>query len=168
MSEIIKPDNWWEESRSFKKTKVEEYLNIDETLVELEKNSSVIRLEMNSIELPLFSKDPKRIKNEIKYPFKFSYGKELFNEAYRKNNHSLTLYRIYPKTISKDTIDINIAPISMKARKGVFFKPKKLHFKKVEINIPCGGTNGYQPDFRYVYNSEINTWINIAPKFKLD
>ena len=54
MSEIIKPDNWWEESRSFKKTKVEEYLNIDETLVELEKNSSVIRLEMNSIELPLF------------------------------------------------------------------------------------------------------------------
>ncbi len=109
-----------------------------------------------------------RIKNEIKYPFKFSYGKELFNEAYRKNNHSLTLYRIYPKTISKDTIDINIAPISMKARKGVFFKPKKLHFKKVEINIPCGGTNGYQPDFRYVYNSEINTWINIAPKFKLD
>lgn len=56
----------------------------------------------------------------------------------------------------------------MKARKGVFFKPKKLHFKKVEINIPCGGTNGYQPDFRYVYNSEINTWINIAPKFKLD
>ena len=30
-----------------------------------------------------------RIKNEIKYPFKFSYGKELFNEAYRKNNHSL-------------------------------------------------------------------------------
>ena len=63
MSEIIKPDNWWEESRSFKKTKVEEYLNIDETLVELEKNSSVIRLEMNSIELPLFSKDPKRIKN---------------------------------------------------------------------------------------------------------
>ena len=74
----------------------------------------------------------------------------------------------YLKTISKDTIDINIAPISMKARKGVFFKPKKLHFKKVEINIPCGGTNGYQPDFRYVYNSEINTWINIAPKFKLD
>ena len=71
MSEIIKPDNWWEESRSFKKTKVEEYLNIDETLVELEKNSSVIRLEMNSIELPLFSKDPKRIKNEIKvYHFK--------------------------------------------------------------------------------------------------
>ncbi len=71
MSEIIKPDNWWEESRSFKKTKVEEYLNIDETLVELEKSSSVIRLEMNSIELPLFSKDPKRIKNEIKvYHFK--------------------------------------------------------------------------------------------------
>lgn len=71
MSGIIKDENWWEESRSFKKTKVEEYLNIDENLVALEKSSSVIRLEMNSIELPLFSKDPKRIKNEIKvYHFK--------------------------------------------------------------------------------------------------
>ena len=81
MSEIVK-ENWWEESRSFKKTKVEEYLNIDETLVELEKTSSVIRLEMNSIELPLFSKDPKRVKNEIKvYHFKTDKSSYLEIEA---------------------------------------------------------------------------------------
>ena len=66
-----KKDNWWIETRDFKKTRKEEYLDIDETLVELEKNSSIIRLELNSIELPLFSKDTKRIKNQIKvYHFK--------------------------------------------------------------------------------------------------
>ena len=105
-----------------------------------------------------------RIKDEIKYPFKIIQGKELFNEAYKMENHAITLYRIYPKIISKDTIDINIGPISIKARKGLFLKPKKLHFRKVEINITCGGTNGYQPDFRYVYNTENKIWENIYSK----
>ena len=55
----------------FKKTRKEEYLNIDETLAELERSSSIIRLEMNSIELPLFSKDSRRVKDQIKvYHFK--------------------------------------------------------------------------------------------------
>ena len=53
------------------KTKKQEYVNIDETLEELEKNSDIIRMEMNTIEYPLFSKDPKRVKNQIKvYNFK--------------------------------------------------------------------------------------------------
>ena len=68
---IVKKEDWWEESKKFSKTKNEEFLDIDDTLAELEKSSNVIRLEMNTIELPLFSKNPKRIKNEIKvYPFK--------------------------------------------------------------------------------------------------
>jgi hypothetical protein len=53
------------------KTKKQEYVNIDETLEELEKNSDIIRMELNTIEYPLFSKDPKRVKNQIKvYNFK--------------------------------------------------------------------------------------------------
>ena len=68
---IVKKEDWWEESKKFSKTKNEEFLDIDDTLAELEKSSNVIRLEMNTIELPLFSKNPKRIKNEIKvYHFK--------------------------------------------------------------------------------------------------
>lgn len=68
---IVKNKDWWEESKKFSKTKNEEFLDIDDTLAELEKSSNVIRLEMNTIELPLFSKNPKRIKNEIKvYHFK--------------------------------------------------------------------------------------------------
>jgi hypothetical protein len=54
---LIKKENWWEETRTFKKTIKEEYLNIDESLIELEKNSNIVRLELNAIELPLFSKD---------------------------------------------------------------------------------------------------------------
>ncbi len=68
---IVKKEDWWEESKKFSKTKNEEFLDIDDTLAEIEKSSNVIRLEMNTIELPLFSKNPKRIKNEIKvYHFK--------------------------------------------------------------------------------------------------
>ncbi len=59
------------ETKNFKKTKKEEYLDIDETLIELEKNSNIIRMELNTVELPLFSKDSKREKNQIKvYYFK--------------------------------------------------------------------------------------------------
>ncbi len=79
---IVKYEQGSEESINFKKTKVEEYLDIDETLAELEKTSSVIRLEMNSIELPLFSKDPKRTKNQIKvYHFKTDKSSYLQVEA---------------------------------------------------------------------------------------
>ena len=42
-------DVGFERNINFKKTRKEEYLNIDETLAELERSSSIIRLEMNSI-----------------------------------------------------------------------------------------------------------------------
>lgn len=64
-------DVGFEKNINFKKTRKEEYLNIDESLAELEKSSNIIRLEMNSIELPLFSKDSRRVKDQIKvYHFK--------------------------------------------------------------------------------------------------
>ena len=64
-------DVGFERNINFKKRRKEEYLNIDETLAELERSSSNIRLEMNSIELPLFSKDSRRVKDQIKvYHFK--------------------------------------------------------------------------------------------------
>lgn len=60
-----------EESRTVEKTRVEEFLNIDESLIELEKNSNIVRLDMNTLEFPLFSKDTRRKSNQIKkYYFK--------------------------------------------------------------------------------------------------
>ncbi len=58
-------------SKDIVKTVTEEYLDIDESLVELEKDKDIIRMEMNIVELPLFSKDTKRKKNQQKtYLFK--------------------------------------------------------------------------------------------------
>lgn len=46
-------------SKDIIKTVTEEYLDIDESLVELEKDKDIIRMEMNIVELPLFLKIPK-------------------------------------------------------------------------------------------------------------
>ena len=85
---LVKKEEWWEETRNFKKTVKEEYLDINETLAELENNSSVIRLELNTIELPLFSKDPKRIKNQIKI-YHFKTDKSSYLEIEAPANYSI-------------------------------------------------------------------------------
>lgn len=68
-----------EVSKKIVKTKTEEYLDIDEKLVELEKDKDIIRLEMNIVELPLFSKDTKRKKNDQK-TYYFKHDKSSFVE----------------------------------------------------------------------------------------
>lgn len=83
-----KDDQWWEESKKFKKTVKEEYLDIDETLIEIEKNSPIIRYELNVIELPLFSKDTKRTKNQIKV-YHFKTDKSSFLEVEPPANSSI-------------------------------------------------------------------------------
>ena len=85
---LVKAENWWEEKRDFKKTVKEEYLDIDETLIELEKNSNIIRLELNTIELPLFSKDTKRVKNQIKV-YHFKTDKSSYLEVEAPASHSI-------------------------------------------------------------------------------
>ena len=82
MSLATMKDTWRTETKNFKKTRKEEYLNIDDTLIELENSSNIIRLELNTIELPLFSKDTKRTKNQIKvYHFKTDNSSYLEIEA---------------------------------------------------------------------------------------
>jgi hypothetical protein len=98
--------------------------------------------------------------------YKFENQDKLFKIAY-KNNKELTLYRINHKIISKDTIDINIGEVFMTVRKGIYFK-NKLYFKKTFISIPCGGPDGYQPDFRYVFSQKDNKWIKIIEYFSIN
>lgn len=70
------------------KTKVEEYLDIDETLVELEKDKDIIRFEINIVELPLFSKDTKRKKNEQK-TYYFKHDKSAYVEIEPPDGYSI-------------------------------------------------------------------------------
>lgn len=68
---INKKSFQWTETIKVEKTTDEQYLDIDESLIELEKNEELVRLDMNTIEYPIFSKDTRRKINEIKkYNFK--------------------------------------------------------------------------------------------------
>ena len=44
---------------------VEEYLNVDNSLIEMEKNKDLIRMEMNIVEYPIFFKNKRLKKNQI-------------------------------------------------------------------------------------------------------
>jgi len=55
----------------------------------------------------------------------------------------------------------------LKVKKGIFFK-NGLYFKKAEYSISCGGTNGYQPTFRYVFDKDLNEWKNDSDQEESD
>lgn len=58
---------------------IEEYLNVDSSLVEMEKNRDLIRLEMNIVEFPIFSKSNNIRVNQVK-KYYFSSDKSSFLE----------------------------------------------------------------------------------------
>ena len=65
-----------------------------------------------------------RIKDNFKNSvYAFFDSEELFDYAY-KHGKKLRLYRITHKQISKDTIDINFGTLTLKVKKGIFFKGK--------------------------------------------
>ena len=104
-----------------------------------------------------------QIKNNFSQTvLKFPNDKELFRIA-RKSKNEINVFRCWHKIISKDTIDVNIDLISYEAKRGIYFR-NGLHFKKIKISIPCGGTEGYIPDFRYVFNKEKNIWESVGNK----
>ena len=45
---------------------IEEYLHIDDSLVELEKNKDLVRMEMNIVEFPIFSRSKTLKVDQIK------------------------------------------------------------------------------------------------------
>jgi hypothetical protein len=108
-----------------------------------------------------------RIKNNFDHNsvYNFLSADELFDYAY-KHGKTLKLYRVTHKQISRDTIDINFGDLSLSVKKGVFFK-NGLHFRESNYSIACGGTNGYIPDFRFVYDKEKNIWKIIGGTYKL-
>lgn len=107
-----------------------------------------------------------RIKNyfDQNSVYKFLSADELFDYAY-KHGKKLKLYRVTHKQISKDTIDINFGDLALKVKKGLFFK-NGLHFREANYSLACGGTNGYIPDFRFVYDKQSETWKLIGGSCK--
>lgn len=108
-----------------------------------------------------------RIKNNFNQNsvYKFLSSDELFDYAY-KHGKTLKLYRVTHKQISKDTIDINFGDLALKVEKGIFLK-NGLHFRQANYSIACGGTDGYMPDYRFVYDKQTKTWRIIGGRYKL-
>ncbi len=59
---------------------VEEYLNVDSSIIEMEKNGDLIRMEMNIVEFPIFSRSNNLKVNQIK-KYYFSNDKESYLEV---------------------------------------------------------------------------------------
>jgi hypothetical protein len=108
-----------------------------------------------------------RIKNNFDQNsvYKFLSSDELFDYAYKRGK-TLKLYRVTHKQISNDTIDINFGDLALEVKKGIFFK-NGLHFREANYSIECGGTSGYIPDFRFVYDKQTKTWRIIGGRYKL-
>ena len=76
------------ETREIKRTVVEEFVNIDESLKELERNSDLIRMEMNIIEFPIFSKNRTLKENQIR-KYYFSIDKTKYIEIIPPENETI-------------------------------------------------------------------------------
>lgn len=72
---------------------------------------------------------------------------KLKNLKYRKFLKE-KFYRIVINTISPDTIDINL----------IVFSSIKFKWGKVYGEIECGGTMGYIPDGRFIFNTTSKQW----------
>lgn len=98
-----------------------------------------------------------RIKNlNVSSRYKFLTTDELINLSI-KEKKTISVLRVVHNIISKDTIDINFGHIGFKGKRKLHFY-KGIRFKKAEISISCGGTNGYQPDIRFVLDKKANKW----------
>jgi hypothetical protein len=80
-------------------------------------------------------------------PTKIVPYKKLKNLKYRKFLKEKN-YRIVINTIAPDTIDINL----------IVFSSIKFKWGKVYGEIECGGTMGYIPDGRFIFNATSRKW----------
>lgn len=95
--------------------------------------------------------------------FKFLTNEELIDLSIKKKK-TINIIRLNHKIIEKDTIDIIFGDVSVTAKRGIFFQ-RGIRFKKAEFSVGCGGTNGYQPDIRFVFDRKENKWNLIKNRF---
>ncbi len=67
---------------------VEKFMDIDESLIELEKGSNIIRVDMNIVEFPIFTKTRKKKLNQI-VTYYFKVDKSEYLEIEPNNGYSI-------------------------------------------------------------------------------
>lgn len=103
-----------------------------------------------------------RIENNVGH-FKFLNDNELIQESLDRKR-TIKVIRTTHKIISADTIDVNFGLVDVTAKRKVHFY-KGLRFKQAFFELHCGGTNGYQPDFRFALNNSNGTWELVNNRF---
>ncbi len=105
-----------------------------------------------------------RIKNlNVPDRYKFLTTDELIDLSI-KEKRTINVLRVVHNIISKDTVDINFGYIGFTGKRKLHFY-KGMRFRKAEITVGCGGTNGYQPDIRFAFDSLTNEWKIIKNRF---
>ncbi|MCX2746177.1 hypothetical protein OO013_20025 [Mangrovivirga sp. M17] len=88
--------------------------------------------------------------------------KECIKLLEKKNQNFQSYDFIYINKIANDTIDINIGGPSISVNKTFKVKNWRISTREVSYSISCGGTYGYIPSGRFIYNKNGDEWIYIS------
>ncbi len=97
--------------------------------------------------------------------YKFLTNEELI-ELSIKEKKTVKVIRMTHKIIEIDTVDINFGIVNVTGKRKIHFN-NGLKFKKADFTLECGGTNGYVPDMRFVFDRNNNNWELIDGKYKI-
>jgi hypothetical protein len=86
--------------------------------------------------------------NKFKYVNDNTHQNKVLVWPYRRNN-GRSLYWINHKLIGNDTLDVNIGGWTL----------EQVRRKKMNIAAWCGGTMGYIPTGRFIYNKVTGIWL---------
>ena len=77
----------------------------------------------------------------------------MFDKPFKINN-GRNIYWVNHKIIQQDTIDINIGGWTIES----------VTKKTMSLGAWCGGTMGYIPDGRFIFDKEKKTWTFVSGK----
>jgi hypothetical protein len=97
--------------------------------------------------------------------YKFLTNEELIDLSI-KQKKIVQVLRLTHKIIGIDTVDVNFGIVNVTGKRKIHFN-NGLKFKKADFALECGGTKGYVPDMRFVFDREKNNWELIDGKYKI-
>jgi len=109
------------------------------------------------------TENTERIKDRPELYFRF-YSRDELTRIALKKKRTITAIRVVHNIISKDTVDFNFGKVDVNAKRKIHFN-KGLRFVKSNFSVACGGTSGYSPDMRFVYDEKANEWKIIINRF---
>jgi hypothetical protein len=97
--------------------------------------------------------------------YKFLTNEELIDLSI-KEKKTIRILRLTHKMIGTDTVDVNFGIVNVTGKRKIHFN-NGLKFKKADFALDCGGTNGYVPDMRFVFDRKKNNWELKDGKYKI-